>query len=75
MESKMTSIEWLIEKHFGSIAGCTPDFRNKIEQAKEMHKQEIIDAYGVKVKHSIEQGTTVYTRTFGEQYYNETYNK
>jgi hypothetical protein len=36
MESKMTSIEWLIEKHFGSIAGCTPDFRKKIEQAKEL---------------------------------------
>lgn len=41
------------------------------QQALEIEKQQIIDAYGVKVKHSIEQGTTVYTRTFGEQYYNE----
>ena len=40
------------------------------EQANEIFKQQIIDAYGVKVKQSIEQGTTVYTRTFGEQYYN-----
>ncbi len=46
-----------------------------IEQAKEIEKQQIIDAYGVKVNHSIEQGTTVYTRTFGEEYYNATYKK
>ena len=46
---------------------------NVFEKAKEIEKQQIIDAYGVKVNHSIEQGTTVYTRTFGEEYYNTTY--
>lgn len=48
-------------------------YKERIEQAKEMEKQQIIDAYGVKVNQSIEQGTTVYTRTFGEEYYNATY--
>ena len=46
---------------------------NVFEKAKEIEKQQIIDAYGVKINHSIEQGTTVYTRTFGEEYYNATY--
>ena len=42
---KQTAVEWLIETHFGSIENCTPDFRNKIKQAKEMEKQQIMDAY------------------------------
>jgi hypothetical protein len=41
---KQTAVEWLIETHFGSIENCTPDFRNKIKQAKEMEKQQIIEA-------------------------------
>jgi hypothetical protein len=35
-----TAVEWLIKSHFGAIENCTPDFRNKIEQAKEMEKVE-----------------------------------
>lgn len=42
---QQTAVEWLIEQHFGSIENCTPDFRNKINQAKEMEKQHIEDAY------------------------------
>lgn len=69
----MTAVEWLISK---IERNENPSLTQKeiieyVNQAKEMEKQQIIDAYGVKVKHSIEQGTTVYTRTFGEQYYNE----
>ena len=37
---KQTAVEWLIETHFGSIENCTPDFRNKIKQAKEMEEQQ-----------------------------------
>jgi len=43
------------------------------DQAKEMEKQQIIDAYGVKVKHMIEQGAIVYINTFGEEYYNKNF--
>ena len=39
----MTSIEWLIEK--AKEFSIDLDLLNCFEQAKEMHKQEIIDAY------------------------------
>ena len=42
-----TAVEWLIDEHFGGIENCTPDFKNKINQAKEMEKEQI-------VKHSVE---------------------
>jgi len=38
--TKQSAVEWLIETHFGSIENCTPDFRNKIKQAKEMEEQQ-----------------------------------
>jgi hypothetical protein len=44
MDNK-TAVDWLIEKHFGGIENCTPDFRHKIEQAKEMEKQQIAKAF------------------------------
>ena len=40
----MTAVEWLIEKHFGGIINCTPEFRLYIYEAKEMEKQQIIVA-------------------------------
>lgn len=73
---KQTAIEWLISEYFGGIENCTPDFRNKIEKAKEMHKQQIIEArqdghestyaeYGETPKCYLDGGH--------EQYYNETF--
>ena len=44
---KQTAVEWLVEKHFGGIDNCTPDFRYHIKQAKEMEKQQIIDAFNL----------------------------
>jgi hypothetical protein len=63
MQTKQTAVEWLVEKHFGGIDNCTPDFRYHIKQAKEMEKQQIIDAY--------ETGDKYKTEISGEQYYNE----
>ncbi|MEY3500539.1 MAG: hypothetical protein RL308_2208, partial [Bacteroidota bacterium] len=37
---KQTAVEWLIDKHFGGIENCTPDFKNHIEQAIEMEKKQ-----------------------------------
>jgi len=37
---QQTAVEWLVDKHFGGIENCTPDFRNHIEQAKEMDKEK-----------------------------------
>ena len=40
---KQTAVKWLIEKHFGSIENCTPNFRKNINQAKEMEKQQQLE--------------------------------
>jgi hypothetical protein len=61
----MTSIEWLIEKWNNGELNSLSFHREKLfEQAKEMHKQEIIDA--------VEQFSATGT---GTCYYNETFNK
>ena len=61
-----TAIEWLIDEHFGGIENCTPDFRMRIEQAKEIFKQQIIEA--AKYGNSFEQGDLRC-----EVYYKETF--
>lgn len=79
----MTAIEWLIGRfHFEGFIGTYCDeeqIKSKrqlmieiIEQAKEMEKQQIIDAHGSKLKKS--RGVTNYEYWYtGEQYYNETF--
>jgi hypothetical protein len=66
-----TAVEWLVEKHFGGIDNCTPDFRYHIKQAKEMERQQIIDAviYG-----NIQEFYDA-TEEIGNDYYNQNYNK
>jgi hypothetical protein len=79
-----TAIEWLVDEHFGGIENCTPDFRNKIEHAKEMEedqKKELVIAtytylkmkdcqlpYGIKYLNKISE-----LDDEAEQYYNETF--
>lgn len=36
MSNNKSGIEWLINDYFGGIENCSPMFRSKIEQAKEM---------------------------------------
>jgi hypothetical protein len=62
-----TAVEWLIDEHFGDIENCTPDFRNKIEQAKELEKEQIVNAHYQGYRPSI--GTT----EISEKYFNETF--
>jgi hypothetical protein len=64
MENKqMTSVEWL----YNEIKHIIPnDFIGKFEQAKEMEKNQIIDAYN--------EGSFDYNKT-SEQYYNNNYGK
>ena len=49
----MTAIEWLIKEYFGDIENCSPNFRNKIQQAKEMEKQQIIEAHFQGIKGAV----------------------
>jgi hypothetical protein len=61
----MTSIQWLIEQF--NLQAYSPH----IEQAKEMHKKEIIDAWKMGRYDSDE---IVMTETFyAEKYYNKTF--
>jgi hypothetical protein len=65
---QQTAVEWLVDKHFGGIENCTPDFRNHIEQAKEMDKERIINAW--------KAGDGKYDKVadkLAEQYYEQTY--
>jgi hypothetical protein len=62
-----TAVEWLIEKHFGSIENCSPNFRNHIEQANKMFEEQIMDAYN---QGSNDYGSQCYQP---EQYYKETF--
>jgi hypothetical protein len=63
-----TAVEWLIDMHFGGIEHVTPYFKKHIEQAKEMEKERIIQAYQQGV--TDEHGDTITFTTEGEDYYN-----
>jgi hypothetical protein len=66
MNKQQTSVEWLVYVVQSNIA---PNYIPKeiVEQAKEMEKEQIIDAY--------EKGDKYKLEISGEQYYNETFNK
>ena len=63
----MTAVEWLIEEYFGSIKNCTPNFRKHIEQAKQMEKQQIINAWENGYREFYDGSSTP------EEYYNKTF--
>ena len=75
---KQTAVEWLIEKLDQNFDYVTDTL---IEQAKEMEKQQIIDAYADGIDYDytdldIEFGIAESDRqNHAEQYYNETFNK
>jgi hypothetical protein len=64
----MTAVEWLAEQYYYSDGKLT---RQDFEQAKEIEKQQIIDAHGQKKDYSF---SLIYPQIItGEQYYNETF--
>lgn len=66
-----TAVQWLEEQINGDTLFYIDDL---FEQAKEMEKQQIIDAHGDKLKQS--GGTSNYEYWFtGEDYYNKTFKK
>ena len=66
MENKQTSVDWLVEMWDKNQRFLNP--KQIIEQAKEMEKQEIINAYK-QGQHDSE----AIRPTDAEQYYNETF--
>lgn len=74
---KQTAVEWLVEQLFAGneIFGCSKEL---LEQAKEMEKKQIIDAYKVaEDKWELFQYEHRYGREYltAEPYYTETYEK
>ena len=65
----MTAVEWLINELQNSPAFHSQFFKDEFQQAKEMEKQQIIDAYE---DGNYENGMG---RCEAEQYYKETFNK
>lgn len=76
MENKQTAVEWLVEK----IQKAKPwdKFDTLVEQAKEMEKEQIIEAFdegksdGYKTAREWDE-MVIFSNS--EQYYNETYEK
>jgi len=67
---KQSAVEWLVNVVQSCIA---PNFIPKeiVKQAKEMEKQQMIDAYAEGMGHYGDANST----SAGEQYYNETFKK
>lgn len=67
MEKKQSSIEWLVEQLIpNAMRMFDATTCNAIEQAKAMHKEEIVDSYI--------EGHSIYgENTNAEHYYNETF--
>ena len=73
--NKQSSIELLFQDMFELTTAIIPEgqtryelMKNAFEQAKAMHKSEIIWAHGIKMK-----GVNNHKCVSGEQYYNETF--
>jgi len=66
----VSSVEWLVNQLIKEGKLFYDDYKC-IEQAKEMEKQQIIDAYETAME------TDIYNEPLkvGKQYYNETFNK
>ena len=66
MENKHTAVQWLVEK----IQQANPSFKFDalIRQAKQMEKEQIMDAF----KHELDN--SLGAKILAEQYYNENYN-
>jgi hypothetical protein len=67
MEKKQTAVEWFYQRILAK------DIKEVFEQAKQMEKEQIIEAHGIKESHGAEGSRNFWQQTTGEQYYNETY--
>jgi DNA-directed RNA polymerase subunit N (RpoN/RPB10) len=67
---KQTAVEWLFEK-LPTIDKYDPYYEEIFQQAKEMEKEQIIDAFGV--GRHVESTRLIHYNDMAEQYYNETY--
>ena len=73
---KQTAVEWLIDKLSNIKAedfNSTLEVRLIIQQAKEMEKEQIVDAFGVGCQ--VESTRLIGYQDIADDYFNETYGK
>ena len=71
MESNLTAVEWLEQK--AKEFAIDLDLLRYFQQAKEMEKQQIIDAY---IRGNYKSNRDMYWKIeSAEKHYNETFNK
>lgn len=73
---KQSSIEWLV-KQLNDKVDFIPlnkwdEIRDLVQQAKEMHKEEIMGAHGEEQNYLEDDGS--WRMQTAEEYYNETFN-
>ena len=85
MQMKQTAVEWLVEQlkdydfadikddEYYIIKIPTWILKEKEIQAKEMEKEQIIKAHGIKESWGWKDGWNWWKEKTGEQYYNETF--
>lgn len=76
---KQTAVDWLCNQIYTiqvELEAGNTKLKNKIEQAKEMEKQQIIDAFeqGQTNEYYLQNRDEILFES-AEQYYNETFNK
>jgi hypothetical protein len=69
----MTAVEWLQERLFLSLSDELKCLNGFFVIAKEMEKEQIIDAFGVGCH--VESTRLIHYNDMAEQYYNETFKK
>ena len=72
---KQTAVEWLV-KELNKMIDFIPmdkwnEIRDIVQQANEMEKEQIIDAFGVGCH--VESTRLIHYNEMAEQYYNETF--
>jgi hypothetical protein len=71
--SKQTTVEWLVEQFEESYSYINEIFKETIEQAKAMEKEQIIDSYRDGRSDQQSDRPSKFYNRMAEQYYNETF--
>ena len=72
--TQQTAVEWLFSQIPFEWSSSKAAFE-ALQQAKEMEKEQIIDAFNQGENHSVDYFNPENTIKESEQYYNETFNK
>ena len=72
--SKQTAVKWLI-KELKDLGYYTYNLEKLCEQAKQMEKEQIVEAHGVRQIQGRENGVDFWQQITGEEFYKEQYER